>query len=442
MTRILHVVHAYVPDPMGGTERHVQGLATHQVQRGHEVAVVTGTMQWRTRLERSFDRVDGVSVHRIHRDDFHFERWHRAHHPGVSELFAAVLAEARPEVVHVHHWLRLALDLAHCAAAHRIPVVVSLHDSFATCPTIHRVLRDGSLCREGARHEICARCVGQEYPGFEGVDALALEARQALLARELACANRVLTLSRHQTERLQPLLPDLPLVVQPFASFTKLTRSPLPPPPPPLRVATLGHVNPMKGQHLLLQAVRRLPDPRLVQVDVFGEVHPEDYATRLRSLAEGLSVTWHGRYEYPSVVARPLHLIALTSTLPETYGLVLDEAKMLGVPVVASDLGSYPERVGAGGVLVPSEDVAALTAVLQRALEQPGYLTALRAGVSEPPSAARLLDTLDTLYDEVRREGARMAADQGPRIAERAAFARADALERLLARAPTAQPSV
>lgn len=434
MTRILHAVHAFAPEPTGGTERHVSGLASAQLARGHEPIVVAGTLRWRARVEETEADHAGLRVLRLHRDDFHYERWHKGYHPEVSQRFDAILGRERPDVVHVHHWLRLTLDLAQRARARGIPVVVSLHDSYATCPTIHRVLPDGTVCQTPASAAACGGCLGAEYPDFADLDADALRLRQEMLLGELGAASRVLALSQSQADRMAPLLPGLRVDVQPFTSFQRLAPSPLPPPPPPLHVACMGHLNPGKAQHALLEAVRGLPRPRDVVVHLFGEIHPASYAARLRELAAGLDVVWHGRYEYAQVEATPLHLVALTSTLPETYGLVLDEARMLGVPVVATDRGAYRERIGRGGVLVPAGDVAALRDALGRLLAEPSTLQALREGVTAPPDGAGLVDFFERVYADALVDGPRVSVPSWTVDRVLHDFHRADRLERLVHR--------
>jgi glycosyltransferase involved in cell wall biosynthesis len=439
LTRVLHCVHAFPPEPSGGTERHVLGLARAQRARGHDARVAAGSWHGRPALEEVSDETEGVPVIRLHRDDLQFERWHRGHHPGLSDRFDELLARERPDVVHVHHWLRLSLDLGQRARARGIPVVVTLHDSYATCPTIHRLLPDGTHCRTTAQWQVCRTCLGSEYPEFEDLDADALRLRQQVLAAELQAAARVFVLSRAQLDLLRPLLPDVPLEVQPFTAFVALRRSPPPAAHLPLQVASLGHVNAGKAQHLLLQAVRALPHPEQVVVHVFGEANPAEYEARLRRLAEGLRVEWHGHYQYERLEATPLHLVVLASTLPETYGLVLDEARMLGVPVLASDVGAYRERIGAGGVLFPAGGVGPLRDLLARCLAEPGFLAALRSGVTSPPPPDWVVDHFERVYREARsavdpRAAGAQAAPRWDAALAQHAFRRADRLERLLGR--------
>ena len=54
--RVMLAVHGYPPELDGGTERHVEGLATGLIARGHDVTVLAGTLEWRERLVESAQR--------------------------------------------------------------------------------------------------------------------------------------------------------------------------------------------------------------------------------------------------------------------------------------------------------------------------------------------------------------------------------------------------
>jgi glycosyltransferase involved in cell wall biosynthesis len=73
----------------------------------------------------------------------------------------------------------------------------------------------------------------------------------------------------------------------------------------------------------------------------------------------------------------------------ETYGMVVSEALARGLPVVATDVGGLTEALGHGadgvrpGLLVPSEDPAALGAALRAWLRDPGLRACLRRAARE-----------------------------------------------------------
>ena len=73
-------------------------------------------------------------------------------------------------------------------------------------------------------------------------------------------------------------------------------------------------------------------------------------------------------------------LFVLPSRL-EGYGMAFAEAIAHSLPVIGTATGAIPLTVPASaGVLVPPDDVAALTAVLQRLIENPGERQALASG--------------------------------------------------------------
>jgi glycosyltransferase involved in cell wall biosynthesis len=73
----------------------------------------------------------------------------------------------------------------------------------------------------------------------------------------------------------------------------------------------------------------------------------------------------------------------------ETYGMVVTEALARGVPVIAADVGGVSEALGHGGLLVPSEDPAALGGALRRWLCEPELREGLRRAAQERRASLR-----------------------------------------------------
>jgi glycosyltransferase involved in cell wall biosynthesis len=136
-----------------------------------------------------------------------------------------------------------------------------------------------------------------------------------------------------------------------------------------------GKLSGRKGVDLLVQAVRRLPEPlRHKAVLVFlghGELHEElstaaqiDPAVACRFLGFQNQSKLSGYYHAAD-------LLALPSIHSETWGLVVNEALHHGVPVVVSEaVGCAPDLVVAGvtGEICATGSAESLTEALQRAL--------------------------------------------------------------------------
>ena len=97
-------------------------------------------------------------------------------------------------------------------------------------------------------------------------------------------------------------------------------------------------------------------------------------------------------------VARALaaiDVLVVPSIWPENSPLVIREAFLAGVPVVASRIGGIVELVddGVSGLLFDAGDVDGLHRALQRLVDEPALLPALRRGI--PP--------VRTIEDDVRQ---------------------------------------
>ena len=138
----------------------------------------------------------------------------------------------------------------------------------------------------------------------------------------------------------------------------------------------------VKGQHVLLEAARRLE--RAAPEFQFALLGGGRLEESLRAQAQGLS-----NVHFAGWVDDPLSWIAacdvfVLPSLREGLGSVLLDALRFGVPVVASRTGGIPEVVtGDCGVLVPPGDAAALAAVLERLARDPALLERLGRGAQE-----------------------------------------------------------
>ncbi|MCI0589390.1 MAG: glycosyltransferase [Planctomycetes bacterium] len=386
--KVLEVVHGFPPDCHGGTESFVEGLSQGLASRGVEILVVSGALESRTPAQTSESRWKGLRVVRIHRPDSYYETWERSYSEPAGRLFAGILERERPDLVHVHHWLRLSRDLVARAHAAGVPTVLTLHDFGSTCLICFRVKADDSFCTVPLAVENCHPCVGTPA-GMEPADAAAEIGRlREDLLREIGLARERIALSSSQASILSRVTgrPLSDFRVLPLGPVKRLRRAPHRPrgPGEPLRVISFGHLFHLKGQHLLLEAVRRARARERIRVALFGLVVYPEYEKRLRALAEGIAVEFRGTYEVQDLEGTDADLAVFPTLAAETYGFVLDEAAALGIPAAVPDLGAMRERVGDGGLVLPRGDVGAIASLLDDAFERPALLEEVRAKVRPP----------------------------------------------------------
>jgi glycosyltransferase involved in cell wall biosynthesis len=146
---------------------------------------------------------------------------------------------------------------------------------------------------------------------------------------------------------------------------------PAPPGPPgALRIGAVGRLADQKALHVLITAVASLPTCRLVLVGD-GPERP-----RLEALVRTLSiedrVEFAGWTEPPWTATWSFDVLAMSSA-NEGFPLVIVEAMLAGIPVVATSVGGIPEVVvpESTGLLVPPDDPGAMADALGRLAADP-----------------------------------------------------------------------
>jgi glycosyltransferase involved in cell wall biosynthesis len=413
--RILHTVPAYHPEGPGGIEVYTRALVRAQRARGHEPIVLTGCAQVRERPTCERGDVDGVPVVRLHRDDLFSVHHAKAYHPGVEALVEDLLATERPQLLHVHHWLRLTCNLVEIAARAGIPAVVTLHDVYTSCPRCWRVRPELVSCDRELSVASCAACVPRWGCESEPEVAAGIRLFRAAYRHELTAARAVLAVSAATSELVKRAigLSDLETLELPpgyeRSSQTPLRAAPLPSPGEPFRFAHWGNLGRHKGTAMLLRATRALVErgpPRPFEVHVFGEPGSVDHDNELAALAAGLPVVRHGRFGFADLVNAAPHMGVLPSIAWETFSFALEECFELGLPCVVTDVGALPRRLGGAGLVVRPGDPEDLARALARVLDDPALRDRLAAARPAPaPTPDEHSAVLDRVYESaLRRE--------------------------------------
>ncbi|MEA3213418.1 MAG: hypothetical protein QOE70_6475 [Chthoniobacter sp.] len=385
--KVLLVSHRYPPDGLVGVERVTQTHAAELVKAGHTVSVVTrrpGPDPEQPRVLRERQQ-NGVTIHRLIGGR---NAWNLF--PPQSErlerLFANVVLETAPDVVHFLHLLdhspRL-MDIAHRLDA---AVVLALHDFYCACPQIILKQTSGNVCAgpDGGRE------CGRTCFAHEGADAAPRWGmRAAYFRRLLGVADRLMTPSAYVTSFFEKFgAPAARLRTIPNGINIDPAEVPPQPDPDPngavLNLAFLGSVVAHKGVHLIVEALR-LARLSPVNLNLFGPVANPEYRSELEQRAAtipGLSLRVHGSYATNelSALLAGIDCVVMPSQWPETFALVAREAMVRGVPVLASRLGALQDAIveGENGFTFAHDNPAELAGQLVRLVREPGLLQRLR----------------------------------------------------------------
>lgn len=412
--KILFALHGFPPEVKGGTERTVEALALAMVAAGHEVTILCGSLE-----VGPTDRVDeyehhGLRVLRLHRDDLYFESWWKCYHPGLSATIANVLARVAPDVVHVHHWLRLSSDIVRLARVAGARAVLTAHDYFPVLGQMVRRHDDETIEAPAGSSWMTDVEVEEEFALHRRDFADEFRAAHLRLAPSQAHADGLRAVAGSEFGAIEPTAPPLLALPQRLASAPQAGGS---------RLLTWGSLYPDKGLETLMDAMRAAGGDWSLRV--MGEAHDPDYRRELMNFSTGLEIEFTGSFETAELSAVEADYAVLPSLCLESYGLIVDEAQALGLPMIASDVPAYREHSQeSASIFFSPGDAASLTMILL----DPDALAKL-----EQPSAPAVWDAtaaaadLLTRYESVDQSASPFVPDVAlERARGRAMFRRAE----------------
>jgi glycosyltransferase involved in cell wall biosynthesis len=348
--KIVHVTLRF--DAPGGVETTVREVARRQRAAGDEVEVFASDLvdeaRW-TRGSTFRPEVDGVPVRRFP------VRKQLLPHLTLPTMVGLVdaLAGSGADLVHAHsHRYGHVLQAAAVASRRGIPLVVSTH--YHPADAWEPRWKKGFLRAED---------IGFGFGAYRVARALVVESQvEAKLVGEFAPLAKVHVVAPGiDLEEWADPPGDLaggPALPQGYVLFA-------------------GRVASNKGLPTLFEAIARLPSDERPPLVVMGPPWGENAALeeRARQLGIGERITWLGsvsdRRTYRAVLRRANALVLPSAW--EAFGLVLLEAMVARVPIVATAVGAVPEVLDGGraGRLVPYGDAGALAEAIRAVRRDP-----------------------------------------------------------------------
>jgi glycosyltransferase involved in cell wall biosynthesis len=467
--RLLHVGSGFRPMRHGGLVAYTEDLMDEQVRRGHDVAyffagrhypLVGGPRlrRWERRGTSMFEVVNSPLYDHGRQPDLELAE------PRLERMFARLVEELGPDVVHVHELAGLPTSLLDVAREAGVPCVFTLQDYFPLCSTFKLLDHEERVC---LRREIGADCVATvaardvphgvmtdvtlryeifKRPLLRSLDPRPPHARVDRLVRAVAARvpapppaapeayQRRREINVERLNRVDLLIAMSSRVAEIYALLGVAAER--------LRTVqlTLGHIEELtpraiegrrpvvfgtlnalsaepKGARILVEAARRAAEeePGGFRLVVHGHV-----ANHLRAEAEAVdAIELRGPYWANQVdtLLDEIDVGLVPSVWEEAYGYVGLEFLAKGIPVIANAIGGMTDytRDGETGWLNRSLTAEELARIMLDIVRRPERVTERNAWIranldSIVKTVARHADEMDAIYGELVDAHARAAA--------------------------------
>ena len=292
----------------------------------------------------------GIALYAHVQDEVPLKMWHFSDqiqatvvtHPEYSQALAEIIAEFRVDALLVSSVIGHSLDVLNTD----LPTALVNHDYFPYCPAIN--IHFGAVCKQCDPNRVgqCFRDNPQFNPFVTFLPRERVDVREKFLSL-IARPNVTMIVPSNSVQenlvRLDERFMQAKFVTIPhgYGRELKKIRAPALLANDRLRILVLGQISVPKGLELLrgsLDTLTQFADIYLLGCRELGEFFKFKDCVHV--------------YENYEIEALPAHVAAinphvglLMSIVPETFSYALTELMMLGVPVAATRVGSFPERI-------------------------------------------------------------------------------------------------
>jgi glycosyltransferase involved in cell wall biosynthesis len=437
--RILQVVHGFPPERRGGTEIYTYNLSK-ELSKNHEVHIFYPRRIKRARgsspaqYENALHAVEHVIDIGSKRSRF-LSRIKLLGFKGtygngkVDREFEGLLDAINPDIVHFHHLLDLSASLIKIVKLRGLPVVLTLHDFWFICPRINLLKSDYSVCKgPDIQSRNCFKCYSTaQAESIAGALVKYGIPRGVSKALSKAYELSFMTVTnsgdfKQRQERMKSLLLMVDKLIAPsrflrnifiqygipgdriiyssngydlsaFEGFERKEHD-------KLVFGFAGGVAKHKGVHVLVEAFNRVESEN-VELRIYGTYDPKsNYFKELQSMIRNDNIKFMGRYTDVREPYSEMDVLVVPSICYESYSLVVREAFICKIPVIASDIGALPEAVqnGETGLLFQAGNARDLYEKMELIIHHPDLIEKFKTNIGPVKSIEQQAEEMEGIY--------------------------------------------
>ncbi len=321
---------------------------------------------------------------------------------------ARFLSEQRPDIIHLHHTLRIGVDALQIIRniVPKAMIIYTLHDFIPMCHRDGQMItsKNNNLC-DSASSSKCHQC-------FPSIPSANFKLRESFIKTHFNLVDKFVSPSHLLADRFIDWgIPKEKMYViengveiaapAPYRPQIKHGRRD--------KFAFFGQISPYKGTLLLVEAAQILQaqDEKEFKIDIYGNValqtdeFKEKFQLRLKEASH--NVSYHGIYEAKDIaqLIKNVDWVVVPSIWWENSPLVIQEAFQHRRPVICSNIGGMAEKVEneVTGLHFRMGDAQSLAETMQRAMNEKGLWERLTTSIPLPFRISDCMNSYSILYE-------------------------------------------
>lgn len=330
--------------------------------------------------------------------------WEKLYSNEFKEAIETAIDALRIDLIHVHHLKNMFLNIFEVAKTKNIPVIYTIHDFYAACPSINLMRWDSISCHNSNNRE-CKTCADKKF----GVPYSRINKWQKEFQEALSNVKHIIAPAESTKAIFKSIYPSLNISViehgydiEPYIQTEKKRGS-------MFNIAFVGSITKIKGLDLFLEFVK-ITKGSNIRVHLFGTTH------KVAVKSDGLNFINHGGYrreELPELLtSNNIDIVCLPSVCAETFSYTLSESLMCRIPVIGLNIGAIAQRIRAidAGWVLPIETDAKELFKVVKLLSNDNYNDYLKKienidkNYNSLPTVTSMCEKYNTLYSSLIKE--------------------------------------
>lgn len=436
--KVAFCLNHFMPYQVAGTEVYVWALAKSLQQKGHFVSIVIPN--YNKDIGDKYE-YDGLKVYRYAEPD----TVDRAlitgkREPAGINSFEKLIQELQPELVHIHELAGAnGIGIFHLRSLKRLrmKVVFTMHLARYSCFSSTLKFKGRAACNGVIDIKKCTSCALSKVPintvthgilyntsiflyslgvntgkinsslGTAFSYPFIIQSLRKTLHEIFELCDKVIILTDWYKkvlldngvcwDKIHIIKQGLPYTAEFKKTEIRNTNS-------TLKLVFIGRVDPLKGIHLLLEALQNLNGEK-ISLDIYGVVNDEAYYSYWKECTVGFTnIKWLSplpQQEIVKVIAQ-YDALVLPSVFSEMSPLVIQEAFAAGVPVIGAEVAGIAEQVKdrTNGLLFKFNDSYSLQKLLDEIIESPDVIYSLRNKMQGPMEFETVVENTLGVYRE------------------------------------------